>query len=227
MEKKRRPTTKRGVSSTKKRTSSSRSRISQADLAALQQLDQLLERHRRAERLATQVPAEVATEQIRYADGTVLFRFSHAQLGDLGQLRIVPVPAYMAPIGGCMVNVDLFADDPDDDPHWDEKYRLLDLMVTRCTSVLPDEQTLRSPLAPLPEAREQRRLYLRCLSCRHSDELRTFVNTLTKAQYPLLLAGIRQAHITASGHDQAGILQRMDEVHRLWTERQQGRREPE
>lgn len=221
MEKKRRTTTKRGASSTKQRTAPSRNRMSQADLAALRELDQLLERRRRAEHLAAQVPAEVATEQLQYADGTVLFRFSHTQLGDLGQLRIVPVPAYMAPIGGCVVNVELFPDDPDDDPHWDEKYRLLDLMVALCTAVLPDEKTLRSQLAPLPEAREQRRLYLRFLACRHSTELRSFVNTLTKEQYPLLLAGIRQAHITASGQDQAGILQRMDEVHRLWAERQE------
>lgn len=227
MEKKRRLTNKRGASSTKKRTIPSRSRISQADQAALRQLDRLLEQRRRAEHLAAQVPAEVATEQIQYADGTVLFRFSHTQLGDLGQLRIVPVPAYMTPIGGCMVNVELFPDDPDDDPHWDEKYRLLDLMVTRCTSVLSDEQTLRSPLTPLPEAREQRRLYLRFLACRHTDELRAFVSTLTQEHYSLLLAGIRQANITASGPDQAGILQRMDEVHRLWAERQQGQREPE
>lgn len=99
MEKKLRLTNKRGASSTKKRTIPSRSRISKADQAALRQLDQLLERRRRAEHLAAQVPAEVATEQIQYADGTVLFRFSHTQLGDLGQLRIVPVPAYIAPIG--------------------------------------------------------------------------------------------------------------------------------
>ena len=221
MEKKRRPT-KRGASVTKKQIIPSRNRMSQADLAALQQLDRLLERRRRAEHLAAQVPTEVATEQIRYADGTVLFRFSHTQLGDLGQLRIVPVPAFMAPIGGCMVNVELFADDPDENPRWDEKYRLLDLMVTLCTAVLPDEQTLRSPLAPVSEAREQRCLYLRFLACRHTDELRAFVSTLTQEHYSLLLAGIRQAHITASDQDQAGILQRLDEVHRLWAKRQKG-----
>lgn len=125
------------------------------------------------------------------------------------------------------MNVELFADDPDEDPHWDEKYRLLNLMVTLCTAALPDEKTLRSPLAPASEAREQRRLYVRFLECRHTDELRIFVNTLAQEQYSLLLAGIRQANITASGQDQAGIFQRMDEVHRLWAERQQGRKESE
>lgn len=219
MDKKRRSTEKRRASSTTKRTSTPRNRISKADMAALQQLDRLLERRRRAEQLATQVPAEVATEQIQYPDGTVLFRFIHAELGSLGQLKIVPVPVYMAPIGGCVINVELFPDDPDEDPNWDEKYRLLDLMVMLCTSALPEEKMVRSPLTPLPEAREQRRLYLRFLACRHPDELDAFVNALTEADYNLLLVGIQQARITPSGSDQMGIIQRVDEVHRLWKQR--------
>jgi hypothetical protein len=211
---------------TKRRTSSTPSRISRADQSALQQLDRLLELRRRQEQLAAKVPPEVSTERIDYPDGTVLFRFSHAALGFFGQLKIIPVPAYMVPVGGCLVNVELFPDDPEEDQHWDEKYQLLSLMVMVCTSALPEEKMLRSPLTPGPSAREQRRLYLRFLACRHTDELRAFVGQLSEEQYPLLLAGIEQARTTASNQDLAGIIQRQKDVSRLWAERRGGKDEP-
>src|SRR5947199_1228294 len=116
-----------------RRTSSSRrGGLSQADMEAAQQLDRLVELQRRREQLAKSVPPEVKTEKIEQPDGPVIFRFSHGELGELGQLRITPVPSYMAMGGQCIVNVEIFADDPDAEPRWDEKYRLLDTMATLC-----------------------------------------------------------------------------------------------
>ena len=65
----------------------------------------------------------------------------------------------------------------------------------------------------------QRRLYLRFLACRGTSELSTFVNQLTFEQYPLLSAGIEQARSTASDQDRAEIIERQNEVYRLWAER--------
>jgi hypothetical protein len=137
-------------------------------------------------------------------------------LGDLGQLKIVPLPAYMVPIGGCLITVEIFPDDPDTDPQWEEKYRLLELMVNVCTAVLPEEKAVRTPMVKAPVAREQRRCYLRCMECRHTGELHTLVSQLTDEQYPLLLEALHQARITASNQECLGLQQRLDEVQDLW-----------
>ena len=220
MEKGRRPALRHTGTRKKRAASSTRSnRLSRADMAALRGLDDLLERQRRQEQLAAKVPPEVTTKQLHYADGTVLFCFSHNELGDLGQLRIRPVPPYMAPIGGCVVQAEIFPDDPSD-VHWDAKYRLFDLLVTVCVTGLPGEGVLHAPLPPLAEAKEQRRLYLDFIACQHADALRAWVEVLTAEQYHLLLAGLQQARATASHSDQdlAGILQRQDDLRRLWAE---------
>src|SRR5947209_3876008 len=100
-------------------SSSQRSRLSRADLATLQQLDRLLEQQRRQEQLAKMVPPGINTEQLESANGTILFRFSHEELGELGQLRITPVP-FMVPPGQCHVSTEISSSDPDEDEHWDE-----------------------------------------------------------------------------------------------------------
>jgi hypothetical protein len=182
----------------------------------LEQLDRLVELQRRREQLAKAVPPDIKTEKIELPDGTVLFRFIH-DLGALGQLRITPVLSSMVPADQCVINVEIFPDHPDEDEHWDEKYHLLETMVTLCVSALPGEQA-GSPLPSLPVAKEQRRLYLRFTACRHSDELHAFAASLTQGQYQALLAGVQQARVTASTSDQAGLLQRLDELHRLWGE---------
>ena len=191
--------------------------MTQADIEAAQQLDRLVDLQRRREQLAKSVPPDVRTEKIEQPDGTILFRFSHGVLGELGQLRITPVPSYMAMAGQCVVNVEIFADDPDKEPRWDEKYRLLDTMATLCITALPGEQT-RSPLPPLSIAKEQRRLYIRFTACRHSNELRAFVMTLSDEEYQRLQTAVQQASVTASPENRAGLLQRMDDLHRLWWE---------
>jgi len=56
--------------------------MTRADMDALQQLDRLLQLQRRREQLARSVPPDVKTEKIEQADGTVIFRFSHNELGE-------------------------------------------------------------------------------------------------------------------------------------------------
>src|SRR2546428_5810018 len=88
MNKGQRSSAERKGSPAKRRSSTSRSRISRADMAALEQLDRLLEQQRRQEQLAQMVPPGITTEQVQYTNGMILFRFSHEALGELGQLRI-------------------------------------------------------------------------------------------------------------------------------------------
>lgn len=197
------------------RRTSPRNRLSRADSAALEHLDRFLDLQRRREQLAAAVPPGIQTEKLAYADGTVLFRFSN-ELGDLGRLRIRPVPMYMAPSGGCIVNAEIFSDDPASDPHWDTKYTLFAQMVTLCISSLPGRGVLHPPLPPLAEAKEQRRLYLRFTTCRHTKELHDFANELSAQHYRQLLAGIQQAQVGLSDQDEAGLLQRIDEFATIW-----------
>ena|SRR2546425_3095215 len=89
MNKGQRPSAKRKGSSAKRRSSTSRSRISRADLAALEQLDRLLELQRRREQLALMVPPGIETSQQVFDNGSVIYRFSHEELGnsDISELR--------------------------------------------------------------------------------------------------------------------------------------------
>ena len=89
---------KRKISPGKKRTSTTRSsrRLTRDDMAALEQLDHLLDLQRRREQLAASIPPGIETTQEMLANGTVLYHFSHEDVGKLGVLRIAPVP-YMVP----------------------------------------------------------------------------------------------------------------------------------
>ncbi len=97
---KKQPSGKRKISSGKTRTTSmrSRSRLTQDDRAALAHLDHLVDLQRRREQLVASVPPGIETTQEMLANGTVLYHFSHQELGPLGFLHIAPVP-YMVPQG--------------------------------------------------------------------------------------------------------------------------------
>src|SRR6266566_7826670 len=98
MNKGQRPSAKRKGSPANRRPSTARSRITRADMAALEQLDRLLELQRRREQLAQMVPPGIETSQQVFDNGSVIYRFSHEELGELGQLRIAPVPFMVPPV---------------------------------------------------------------------------------------------------------------------------------
>jgi hypothetical protein len=160
---------KRKASSGKKRATTTRSshRLTRDDMAALAQLDHLLELQRRREQLAASVPPGIETTQEMLTNGTVLYHFTHEELGALGVLRVAPVP-YMVPPGMTHVSAEMELSDPDQDAQWDQKYTLFKEMVTLCVAALPSSHTVSSPLPSVEEARTGRRLYLRFLDCEHS-----------------------------------------------------------
>ena len=59
-------------------------------MAALEQLDRLLELQRRREHLAQMVPPGIETSQQVFDNGSVIYRFSHEELGnsDTSELRL-------------------------------------------------------------------------------------------------------------------------------------------
>src|SRR6266700_801015 len=219
MNKGQRPSAKRKGSSARKRSSTARSRISRADMAALEQLDRLLELQRRREQLAQMVPPGIETSQQVFDNGTVIYRFSHEELGELGQLRIAPVP-FMVPPGLVHVSAEIAPADPDEDERWDEKYTLFKEMVTLCVSAFPASHTVSSPLPSLDEARIQRRLYLRFLDCEHSIAMFALAKALSEAEYQQLRAAIETALMTASPTDRIGIGQRWQELQMYWSDLQ-------
>ena len=187
-------------------------------MAALEQLDRLLELQRRREQLVQQVPPGIETTQELFDNGTVIYRFTHQDLGELGLLRIAPVP-FIVPPGLVHVSAETAPADPDEDEYFDEKYRMFETMVTLCISALPDAQTVSSPLPPLEEARTQRRLYLRFLECEHSIAMFALAKSLSEAEYQQLRAAIETALMTASPADR-GIGQRWQELQRYWNDLQ-------
>ncbi len=204
---------KRKTSSGKKRTSTSgiRSRLTQNDTAALAHLDHLVELQRRREQLAASVPPGIETTQERLANGTILYHFSHQDLGPLGFLRLAPVP-YMVPQGMTHVSAEMASSDPDADAQWDKKYVLLQEMVTLCVSALPSSHTVSSPMPTVEEARRQRRLYQRFLACDHSIAMFGLAKEVSSQDYQVLRATIENALLHASSHDRLGIEQRRREL---------------
>jgi len=212
----------RKASSRKKRTSTSRrsrSRLTRDDMATLAQLDHLVELQRRREQLAASVPPDIETTQEMLANGTVLYHFSHQELGPLGVLRIAPVP-YIVPPGMTHVSAEMEPSDPDADAHWDRKYTLLKDMVTLCVAALPSSHTVSSPLPTVEEARLQRRLYIHFLACEHSIAMFGLAKELSGQEYQVLRAAIENALLHASPHDRMGIEQRRRELDFYWRDLQ-------
>ncbi len=182
---------KRKTSPGKKRTSPTRrsGRLTRDDMAALEQLDHLLELQRRREQLAASVPPSIETTQELLPNGTVLYHFSHKDVGKLGVLRIAPVP-FMVPPGMTHVSAEMEPADPDTDEQWNQKYTLFEEMAAFCVSALPSSHTVSSPLPSVEEARAQRRLYLRFLDCEHSIAMFGLAKALSAPEYQQLRAAI-------------------------------------
>ncbi len=219
MNKGQRSSAKRKRSPVRQRPSTSRSRISRADMAALEQLDRLLELERRREHLAQMVPPGIETSQEALDNGTVLYHFAHEELGELGHLRIAQVP-FMVPPGMSHVSAEMAPSDPDEDEQWEKKYTLFKEMVTLCVSTLDGSQTVSSLLPSLEEARTQQRLYLRFLDCEHSIAMFALAKGLSEPDYQQLRAAIETALITASPTDRVGIGQRWRELQMYWNDLQ-------
>ncbi len=188
-------------------------------MAALEQLDRVLELQRRREQLAQMVPPGIETSQQVSDNGAVIYRFSHQELGELGQLSIAPVP-FMVPPGLVHVSAEIAPADPDEDDQWEKKYALFKEMVTLCVSALPASQTVSSPLPPLEEARTQQRLYLRFVNCQHSIAMFALAKGLSEPEYQQLRAAIETALMTASPTDRIGIGQRWRELQMYWNDLQ-------
>lgn len=218
---KKQPSKKRKASSGTTRTSParSRSRLTRDDKAALAQLDHLVDLQRRREQLAASVPSGIETTQEQLANGTVLYHFSHQDLGPLGFLRIAPVP-YMVPQGMTHVSAEMEPSDPDEDAQWDQKYILLKEMVTFCVAALPSSHTVSSPMPTVEEARLQRRLYVRFLACDHSIAMFGLAKELSSQEYQELRAAIENAVLHASPQDRMGIEQRRRELDFYWRDLQ-------
>jgi len=214
---KQQPSGKRKTSSGTTRTSPSRSRsrLTRDDKAALVQLDHLVDLQRRREHLVASVPPGIETTQEQLTNGTVLYHFSHQDLGPLGFLRIAPVP-YMVPQGMTHVSAEMVSSDPDEDTQWDQKYTLFQEMVTLCLAALPSSHTVSSPMPTVEEARLQRRLYQRFLACDHSIAMFGLVKALSGQDYQVLHAAIENALLHASHQDRMGIEQRRQELEFYW-----------
>jgi len=218
---KKQPSGKRKASSGKTRTSParSRSRLTRDDRAALAQLDHLVDLQRRREQLAASVPPGIEATQEMLANGTVLYHFSHQDLGPLGFLRIAPVP-YMVPQGMTHVSAEMVSFDPDADAQWDQKYVLLQEMVTLCVAALPSSHTVASAMPTVEEARLQRQLYVRFLACDHSIALFGLAKALSSQEYLSLCTAIENALLHASPQDRMGIEQRRRELDFYWRDLQ-------
>jgi len=218
---KKQPSKKRKASSGTMRTTParSRSRLTRDDKAALAQLDHLVELQRRREQLVASVPPGIETTQEQLANGTVLYHFSHQDLGPLGYLRIAPVP-YMVPLGMTHVSAEMVSSDPDADAQWDQKYVLLKEMVTLCVAALPPSHTVASPMPTVEEARLQRRLYVRFLACDHSIAMFGLAKALSSQEYQVLRAAIENELLHVNAHDRMGIEQRRRELEFYWRDLQ-------
>ena len=219
---KKQPAGKRKTAPGKKRTPTMTrrsGRLTRDDMAALAQLDHLLELQRRREQLAASVPPGIETTQERLPNGTVLYHFAHEELGALGVLRLAPVP-FMVPPGMTHVSAEMEPADPDQDAQWDQKYTLFTEMVTLCVAALPSSHTASPPLPSLEEARAGRRLYLRFLDCEHSIAMFALAKTLSEPEYQQLRAAIEAALLTASPTDRIGISQRWQELQVYWNDLQ-------
>src|SRR6266849_10325676 len=223
MNKEPRSSAKRRGSPTKRRSSTARIRLKRADLAALKQLDRLLEQRREIEHLAQMTPLKrlspqdlppgIRTDALPLAGGGSVYCFVHERLGMLGNLILSP-----ADITGTRVSVELASQDPDT-PEWAERYDLFNQVATICLHALPGGDRTNT-LPPLEEARSQQRLYQRFIACQHSIEMFALVKSLSEHAYHQLLAVIQTALITANPSDRIGIEQRLGELQFYWDDLQ-------
>jgi hypothetical protein len=221
MDKKQSAARRKSSSTAKKRATMtlnrSSSRLTRDDMAALKELDHLVELQRRREQLAASVPPGISTEQERLDNGSVLYHFTHEELGPLGFLCVAPVPYMMS----THISAEMIPSDPETDAQWDRKYTLFREMVTLCTAALPASSHTAAPSLEDAHARAQSRLYLRFLACDHSIAMFGLAKELSRDDYAQLRVAIDNALQTASPSDRLGIEQRRKELDFYWRDLQE------
>lgn len=148
------------------------------------------------------------TAQLLPGNGRI-YTFTHAQLGDLGRLRITPHGPNQI-----LASAEIAPGDPDA-PDWERKYSLLDQVITTCLNALPGGGDTR-PLATMEEMREQRRLFRRLVDAQHSIAMFGLAKELSDREYQILVKAVQDALVTAEPFDAIGLRQRLDELQFYW-----------
>lgn len=155
------------------------------------------------------LPAGVTTTAKPLPGNGRIYTFTHAQLGTLGRLRIVPHgPAQI------LASAEIAPGDPDA-PDWEQKYRLLDQVITICLNALPGGGN-NKPLSTIEEVREQRRLFRRFVDAQHSIAMFGLTKAVSEREYQILVKAVQEALVTAEPSDALGLRQRLDELQLYW-----------
>lgn len=157
------------------------------------------------------LPPGVRANATNLPGGGHLYTFSHETLGELGRLRVTPHGPTQI-----MASAEVAPGDPDA-PDWEEKFRLLDQIITTCLNALPGSQDTK-PLPTMEEVREERRLFRRFLDARHSIQMFGLAKSLSEQEYQTLVRVARETLVTADPFDRIGIMQRLDELHFYWND---------
>jgi hypothetical protein len=160
------------------------------------------------------LPAGVTTTAQPLPHGGRIYTFTHAQLGPLGRLRITPHGPDQI-----LASAEIAPGDPDA-PEWEQKYRLLDQVITTCLNALPGGGDTK-PLANMEEMREQRRLFRRFVDAQHSVAMFGLAKALSEREYQLLVKAVQEALVTAEPSDAIGLRQRLEELQFYWRDLQE------
>lgn len=160
------------------------------------------------------LPAGVTTTAKPLPGDGRIYTFTHAQLGTLGRLRIVPHgPAQI------LASAEIAPGDPDA-PEWEQKYRLLDQMITICLNALPGGGDNKPLSHNIEEVREQRRLFRRLVDAQHNIAMFGLVKALSEREYHILVKAVQEALVTADPSDARGLRQRLEELQLYWRDLQ-------
>ena len=157
------------------------------------------------------LPLGVRTSATNLPGGVRLYTFAHVTLGELGRLRITPHGPTQI-----MASAEVAPGDPDASD-WEEKFRLLDQIITTCLNALPGVQDTK-PLPTMEEVREERRLFRRFLDAQQSIQMFGLAKALSEQEYQTLVRVAQETLATADPFDRIGIKQRLDELHFYWND---------
>ena len=157
------------------------------------------------------LPPDVRTSATNLPDGGRLYTFTHVTLGELGRLRFTPHGPTQI-----VASAEVAPGDPDA-RDWEEKFRLLDQIITICLNALPGGQETQ-PLPTMEEVREERRLFRRFLDAQHSIQMFGLAKSLSEYEYQMLVRVAQGTLATADPIDRIGIKQRLDELQFYWND---------
>jgi hypothetical protein len=155
------------------------------------------------------LPAGITTTAQPLPGNGRIYTFTHAQLGDLGRLRITPHGPNQI-----LASAEIAPGDPDA-PDWERKYHMLDQVITTCLNALPGGGD-HKPLTNMDEMREQRRLFRRLVDVQHSIQMFGLAKALSEREYLILVKAVQDALVTAESSDAIGLRQRLEELNFYW-----------